>query len=91
LPPGIDRQVLSGNAGAQRQNEASLYLKANPLLQESKRVFKNTTLDMRRYKKLKLFVHAHDPGRVIGFDKKPNSLSVSVVMLQITIMNMKLL
>jgi hypothetical protein len=23
LPPGIDRQVLSGNAGAQRQNEAS--------------------------------------------------------------------
>jgi cell surface protein SprA len=25
LPPGIDRQVLSGNAGAQRQNEASLY------------------------------------------------------------------
>nr|WP_143756515.1 cell surface protein SprA [Chryseobacterium sp. RU37D] len=62
LPPGIDRQILSGNAGAQRQNEASLYLKANGLLAtEAKGVFKNTTLDMRRYKKLKLFVHAHDP------------------------------
>lgn len=63
LPPGIDRQILSGNAGAQRQNEASLYMKANNLVStEARGVFKNTSLDMRRYKKLKLFVHAHDPG-----------------------------
>ncbi|WP_445991629.1 T9SS outer membrane translocon Sov/SprA [Kaistella polysaccharea] len=61
LPPGIDRQVLSGNAGAQRQNEASLYLKAAPLETNSSRgVFKNVALDMRRYKKLELFVHAED-------------------------------
>ncbi|AYZ37216.1 cell surface protein SprA [Chryseobacterium indologenes] len=63
LPPGIDRQVLSGNAGAQRQNEASLYMKTNQLESgEARGVFKNTTLDMRRYKKLKVFTHAHDPG-----------------------------
>lgn len=62
LPPGIDRQVLSGNAGAQRQNEASLYMKASELgASEARGVFKNSTLDMRRYKKLKLFVHAEDP------------------------------
>ncbi|MBB4808254.1 cell surface protein SprA [Chryseobacterium defluvii] len=62
LPPGIDRQVLSGNAGAQRQNEASLYMKATTLAgDEARGVFKNTALDMRRYKKLKLFVHAQDP------------------------------
>jgi len=61
LPPGIDRQVLSGNAGAQRQNEASLYMSATKLQpQKAKAVFKNTQLDMRRYKKLKLFVHAED-------------------------------
>jgi cell surface protein SprA len=61
LPPGIDRQVLSGNAGVQRQNEASLYLKAAPLEKNSSRgVFKNVALDMRRYKKLELFVHAED-------------------------------
>lgn len=61
LPPGIDRQVLSGNAGTQRQNEASLYLKASPLERNSSRgVFKNVSLDMRRYKKLELFVHAED-------------------------------
>ncbi|MET3539108.1 T9SS outer membrane translocon Sov/SprA [Chryseobacterium limigenitum] len=62
LPPGIDRQVLSGNAGAQRQNEASLYMRANELrTTEARGVFKNASLDMRRYKKLKLFVHAEDP------------------------------
>lgn len=60
LPPGIDRQVLSGNAGSQRQNEASLYLKALNLGNDAKGVVKNTFLDMRRYKKLELFVHAED-------------------------------
>lgn len=61
LPPGIDRQVLSGNAGAQRQNEASLYLKMNRLAKkEARAVVKNTNLDMRRYEKLELFVHAED-------------------------------
>lgn len=60
LPPGIDRQVLSGNAGAQRQNESSLYLKVTNLKGESRGVFKNTSLDMRRYKKLQLFVHAEN-------------------------------
>ena len=61
LPPGIERQILSGNAGAQRQNEASLYLKSAPLEAKTSRgVFKNVALDMRRYKKLELFVHAED-------------------------------
>ncbi|WP_426275978.1 cell surface protein SprA [Chryseobacterium sp. S-02] len=60
LPPGIDRQVLSGNAGAQRQNEASLYMKVKNMSEEARGVFKNTSLDMRRYKKLKLFLHAEN-------------------------------
>ena len=60
LPPGIDRQVLSGNAGSQRQNEASLFMKFLNLGNDAKGVTKNTFLDMRRYKKLELFVHAED-------------------------------
>ena len=63
LPPGIDRQVLSGSSGVQRQNEASLYLKATGLGNsnaEARGVFKNIELDMRRYKKLQMFVHAED-------------------------------
>ena len=60
LPPGIDRQVLSGNSGAQRQNEASLYLKAKDLKDEARGVFKNVALDMRRFQNLELFVHAEN-------------------------------
>ena len=73
LPPGIDRQVLSGNAGAQRQNEASLYLKATDLRDEARGVFKNTQLDMRRYKKLELFVHAEDLKNLMSNNLDPNA------------------
>lgn len=73
LPPGIERQVLSGNAGAQRQNEASLYLKVSNLQNEARGVFKNTQLDMRRYQDLKLFVHAEDLKNVMSSDLDPNA------------------
>ena len=60
LPPGIDREVLSGTAGTQRQNESSLYMKVIGLSNDARGVFKNTTLDLRRYEKLEMFVHAQD-------------------------------
>ena len=60
LPPGIDRQILSGNSGAQRQNESSMYLKTKVREQSAIGVFKNVALDMRRFEKLELFVHAED-------------------------------
>ncbi len=60
LPPGIDRQVLSGNSGSQRQNESSLFMQFLNFNKDAKGVVKNTNLDMRRYKKLELFVHAED-------------------------------
>ncbi|OCK51898.1 cell surface protein SprA [Chryseobacterium sp. CBo1] len=68
LPPGIDRQVLSGNAGAQRQNESSLYMKVKNMTNEARGVFKNTQLDMRRYKKLRLFVHGQNLDNPISSD-----------------------
>lgn len=61
LPPGIEREELQGTTGYQSQNEASMVLKAkldanNP----SKGVFKNTNLDLRRYKRMEMFVHAEN-------------------------------
>lgn len=60
LPPSIERQILAGNTGTQRQNEASLYMKFLNLGNDAKGVTKNTFVDMRRYKKLEAFVHAED-------------------------------
>ncbi|MEJ8582879.1 cell surface protein SprA [Riemerella anatipestifer] len=76
IPPGINRQVLSGTTGAQRQNEASLYLKATNLSKTShasRGVFKNVALDMRRYEKLELFVHAEDLKDVTSNRLDPNA------------------
>src|SRR5690606_36277335 len=73
-PPGIERQILSGNAGAQRQNEASLYMKAAPMEPKTSRgVLKNVALDMRRYKKLELFVHAEDARDVANSSLDPDA------------------
>ncbi|MCB9201640.1 MAG: cell surface protein SprA [Flavobacteriales bacterium] len=61
LPPGIIREELSGTGGLQSQNEASLFLKVNNLEQNNPRgLFKYINMDMRRYKKLKLFVSAQN-------------------------------
>ncbi|WP_018675287.1 cell surface protein SprA [Riemerella columbina] len=76
IPPGIERQVLSGTTGSQRQNEASLYLKVNNLSKTttpSRGVFKNVSLDMRRYKNLELFLHAENLKDVTSTQLDPNA------------------
>lgn len=60
LPPGISREILSGTTGAQRQNEGSLSMRVTGLSNDARGIFKNVALDLRRYKKLEMFVHAQD-------------------------------
>lgn len=60
LPPGINREVLNGTSGAQRQNEGSLYMKVTGLSNDARALYKNVSLDLRRYKRLEMFVHAQD-------------------------------
>ena len=61
-PPGVEREQLYNNNTVINQNEQSLSLRvsgADGLLQdESRAVFKNISIDMRQYKKLKMFMHA---------------------------------
>ena len=60
VPPGIEREQYQTNAGLQSQNEASMVLQLNQLEAEDARgVFKNTNLDLRRYKNLRMFTHVH--------------------------------
>ncbi|WP_298265830.1 cell surface protein SprA [uncultured Lutibacter sp.] len=59
LPPGIKREVLRGNTTLQKQNEQSLSIKVSDLEpDETRAIFKNVRVDLRMYKKLKLFLHA---------------------------------
>jgi len=59
LPPGIERERLQGSTTVQQQNEQSVTLKVNNLPQNKIRaIYKNISVDLRRYKELKMFIHA---------------------------------
>lgn len=59
IPPGVRREELNNNNNIIRQNEQSLVLEACDLeLNDSRGVFKNITLDMRQYKRMRMFLHA---------------------------------
>ena len=60
LPPGITRATDPGQPQLTENNEQALCLTVKNLSQnESKAVYKNTNLDLRRYRRLQMFVHAN--------------------------------
>ncbi|MDO1502426.1 cell surface protein SprA [Winogradskyella maritima] len=83
IPPGVQREQLNNNNNVIRQNEQSLVVEAcniNPT--DSKGVFKNVSVDMRQYKKLRMFVHAEaqeteplDDGELVAFIRMGNDFT----------------
>ena len=68
-PPGIVREQLNNNNTIVRQNEQSLVVDVCELESKDARgVFKNINVDMRQYKKLKMFIHAED-GETDSFEE----------------------
>ncbi len=62
IPPGIQREQLQGTNRIQRQNEQSVTLKVTDLpADEVRTIYKNISIDMRRYKNLRMFLHAEKP------------------------------
>ncbi len=60
LPPGISRATDPSQPQLTENNEQALCLTVKNLSQnESKAVYKNTNLDLRRYRRLQMFVHAN--------------------------------
>ena len=60
LPPGIKRGQDPNNTQLVEDNEQALDINVSTLSPgESKCVYKNTTLDLRQYKRLQMFVHAN--------------------------------
>jgi len=74
VPPSVEREQLYNNNTVINQNEQSLALKVSgdgleP--NDSRGVFKNVSIDMRQYKKLKMFLHAESlPDEVVLQDKQ---------------------
>lgn len=58
-PPGIQREIDFSTPNAIQQNEQSLSVQVCGLRDgDARGVFKNTNLDLRRYGKLRMFMHA---------------------------------
>ena len=58
LPPGVTRIIDSGQAQATQLNEQSMSLKVTDLEPgKSRGVYRNTSLDLRIYNRLQMFVH----------------------------------
>ena len=59
LPPGITRITDPTQPQLRQQNEQSLSIKVENLAsQDARAIYKTTSFDLRRYKRLQLFVHA---------------------------------
>ncbi|MDR1116452.1 MAG: cell surface protein SprA [Tannerella sp.] len=59
LPPGVTRITDPSQPQIRQQNEQSLSLKVTDLAsQDARAIYKTTSYDLRRYKRIQMFVHA---------------------------------
>ncbi|MCF7559258.1 cell surface protein SprA [Sabulilitoribacter multivorans] len=66
-PPGIEPEQLFNNNTVVRQNEQSLVVKVcNLESEDSRAVYKNINVDMRQYKRIRMFMHAEDDESGVG-------------------------
>ncbi len=79
LPPGIDRVTDPNQPQVKQLNEQSLLIKVHELEDSDARaVFKTTQLDLRQYKKLKMFIHAEALPDAADGDISDNELTAFI-------------
>ena len=77
LPPGIERETDLGTTSLQRRNEQSLAMRLTNLKDgDSRAVYKTADLDMRQYRRLKMFAHAEAFGEEL--DIRDDDLTVFI-------------
>lgn len=93
-PPGVVREQLYNNNTVVNQNEQSLALRVSGTGLEStdsRAVFKNVSVDMRQFKKLKMFLHAESlpeeidllDGEMVGFIRFGNDFTENFYQVEI--------
>jgi len=61
VPPGIELEELFSNNTVLRQNEQSLSVRVKDLeVKDSRAVYKNISIDMLQFKKMRMFIHAEN-------------------------------
>ena len=95
IPPGVQREQLYNNNTLINQNEQSLALRVSGdkglESEDSRAVFKNVSVDMRQYNKLKMFLHAESlpteialqDGQMVGFIRFGNDFNQNFYQIEI--------
>ena len=66
LPPGIEQELDNTTTTQRQQNEQSLVLKVDNLKDgDARSAYKTTDVDMRSYKRIKMFIHAEGRDKYI--------------------------
>ena len=77
LPPGIERERIQGSSDLNQQNEQSISFRICDLQDgDARGAFKNVTMDMRTYNKIKFFAHAEETN--IAYPLADNDLSMFI-------------
>ncbi|WP_406685025.1 cell surface protein SprA [Seonamhaeicola sp. MEBiC1930] len=91
-PPGIEPEELFNNNTVVEQNEQSLVVNVcNLETEDSKAVYKNINLDMRQFKRMRMFMHAEDAddagnlenNELVGFIRMGNDLTENFYQIEI--------
>ena len=94
VPPGVVREQLYNNNTIINQNEQSLSLRVSGAglePEDSRAVFKNVSIDMRQFKKLKMFLHAESlpnetvlqDNQMVGFIRFGNDFTQNFYQIEI--------
>ena len=90
-PPGVEPEQLYNNNTVVDQNEQSLVVNVcNLETEDSKAVYKNISVDMRQYKRIRMFMHAEDNDAgglsnndLVGFIRMGNDLTENYYQIEI--------
>ncbi|WP_452223888.1 T9SS outer membrane translocon Sov/SprA [Lacinutrix chionoecetis] len=90
-PPGVEPERLNNNNSIIDQNEQSLVVNVCDLQpKDSRAVYKNISVDMRQYNRIRMFMHAEDadiPGlqdrELIGFIRMGNDLTQNYYQIEV--------
>ncbi len=67
LPPGVSRVIDPSQTQVRQENEQSMLISLDSLgSKQARAAYKKMSLDMRRYKSLRMFVHAEDKDEVLN-------------------------
>jgi cell surface protein SprA len=94
IPPGVDREQLYNNNTVINQNEQSLSLRVSGdglEIGDARAVFKNVSVDMRQFKKLKMFLHTESlvnevelkDNQMVGFIRFGNDFTKNFYQIEI--------